>query len=293
MMTLHSIHLVKLPPMENVDPPSNRRAMAARSRQISAIAGRSWMRSRTISPKSCGVGIRTSVEPQAVALGSTEVRMPTPQLLEYMLRLLLQLLPAMALVCLLLAGIALRLEGGSTFSIGGSFTKWMLWSVITLTLPQLLLWLSFFGLPVPSSAGAIGTNWLAGIHNDVSAFVSSFIVARLTIVLAAYFVIRAVLDAAHGGHPLGSFVTRMFLLAIPPTANLISSMQTSSRFAAVDVLDGLWNYLAGQIMPAAAGLAVVTAIINFATHRPAMRLIAAALGFLTVSALWRLVQHMM
>ncbi len=65
------------------------------------------------------------------------------------------------------------------------------------------------------------------------------------------------------------------------------------RFAAVDVLDGLWNYLAGQIMPAAAGLAVVAAIINFATHRPAMRLIAAALGFLTVSALWRLVQHMM
>jgi len=219
--------------------------------------------------------------------------MPTPQILEDILRLLLQLLPAMALVCLLLAGIALRLEGGSTFSIGGSFTKWMLWSVIMLTLPQLLLWLSFFGLPVPSSAGAIGTNWLAGIHNDVSVFVSSFIVARLTIVLAAYFVIRAVLDAAQGGHPLGSIVTAMFLLAIPATANLISSLQTSSRFAAVDVLDGLWNYLAGQIMPAAAGLAVVAAIINFVTHRPAMRLIAAALGFLTVSALWRLVQQMM
>ena len=161
------------------------------------------------------------------------------------------------------------------------------------TLPQLLLWFSFFGLPVPASAGAIGTNWLAGIHNDVSTFVSSFIVARLTIVLAAYFVIRAVLDAAKGGHPLGSIVTAMFLLAIPATANLISSLQTSSRFAAVDVLDGLWNYLAGQIMPAAAGLAVVAAIINFVTHRPAMRLIAAALGFLTVSALWRLVQHMM
>ena len=158
-----------------------------------------------------------------------------------------------------------------------------------LTLPQLLLWLSFFGLPVPSSAGAIGTNWLAGVQNDVSVFVNSFIVARLTIVLAAYFVIRAVLDGAQGGPALGSIVTAMFLLAIPGTANLISSMQTSSRFAAVDVLDGLWNYLAGQIMPAAAGLAVVAAIINFVTHRPAMRLIAAALGFLTVSALWRLV----
>ena len=99
--------------------------------------------------------------------------------------------------------------------------------------------------------------------------------------------------AAQDGHPLPSVLTAMFLLAIPATANLISTLQTSSRFAAVDVLDGLWNYLAGQIMPAAAGLAVVAAIINFVTHRPAMRLIAAGLGFLTVSALWRLVQHMM
>src|SRR5213594_381066 len=129
---------------------------------------------------------------RAAGLDSSEDPMTTPQILEDILRLLLQLLPAMALVCLLLAGIALRLEGGSTFSIGGSFTKWMLWSVIMLTLPQLLLWLSFFGLPVPSSAGAIGTNWLAGIHNDVSVFVSSFIVARLTMGVPPYLVFGAV-----------------------------------------------------------------------------------------------------
>jgi hypothetical protein len=219
--------------------------------------------------------------------------MPTPQILADIVRLLIQLLPAMALLCLVLAGVALRLEGGSTFSIGGSFTRWMLWSVIMVALPQLLLWFSFFGLPVPSSAGAIGTSWLAGIRNDVSTFVSTFIVSRLTIVLAAYFVIRAVLDATHGGHPLPSIVTAMFLLAIPATADLISGLQTGSRFAAADILDGLWNYLAGRIMPAAAGLAVIGAILNFVTHRPAMRLIAAALGFLTVSALWRLVQQMM
>jgi hypothetical protein len=85
----------------------------------------------------------------------------------------------------------------------------------------------------------------------------------------------------------------MFLLAIPATANLITGLQTGTRFSAVDVMDGLWNYLAGRIMPAAAGLAVIGAIFNFVTHRPAMRLIAAALGFLTVSALWRLVQRMM
>ena len=219
--------------------------------------------------------------------------MATPQLLADIVRLLLQLLPAMALVSLVLAGISLRLEGGSTFLIGGSFTKWILWCVIMVTLPQLLLWFSFFGLPVPSATGAIGTSWLAGIQNDVSTFVNTFVIARLTIVLAAFFVVRAVLDATQGNQPLGSVLTAMFLLAIPTTANLLSSFQTGTRFAAVDVLDGLWTYLAGRIMPAAAGLAVVGAIFNFATHRPAMRLIAAALAFLTVSALWRLVQQMM
>ena len=219
--------------------------------------------------------------------------MPTPQILADIVRLLIQLLPAMALLSLVLAGIALRLEGGSTFLIGGSFTKWIMWCVIMLTLPQLLLWFTFFGLSVPPTPGAIGTTWLAGISNGFATFVNSFVIGRLTIVLAAYFVVRAVLDAAQDGHPLASILTAMFLLAIPATANLISSLQTTSRFAAIDVLDGLWNYLAGRIMPAAAGLAVVGAIINFATHRPALRLIAAALAFLTVSALWRLVRQMM
>ena len=79
--------------------------------------------------------------------------MPTPQILNDIIRLLLQLMPAMALVCLALAGIALRTEGGSTFVIGGNFTRWALWAVIMLSLPQLLLWFNFFGLPVPLAGG--------------------------------------------------------------------------------------------------------------------------------------------
>jgi uncharacterized membrane protein len=46
-------------------------------------------------------------------------------------------------------------------------------------------------------------------------------------------------------------------------------------------------------MPIAAGLAVIAAIFNFLTNRPAMRLVASALGFLTVAAVWRLVLQMM
>jgi hypothetical protein len=219
--------------------------------------------------------------------------MATPQILGDIVRLLIQVLPAMALVCLVLAAIALRLEGGTTFSIGGSFTKWILWTIIMVTLPQLLLWFTFFGLPLPISPGAIGTSWLDGIRNDVSTFINTFVIGRLAIVLAAYFILRAVLDASQGHNPLSSVLTSMFLLVIPATANLVTTLGTASRFSAVDVLDGLWNYLAGRIMPAAAGLAVIGAIFNFVTHRPAMRLVAAALGLLTTSALWRLLQQMM
>lgn len=219
--------------------------------------------------------------------------MPTFQVLNDTIRLLLQLMPAMALVCLLLAGVALRTEGGSTFLIGGSFTRWVLWAVIMLSLPQFLLWFNFFGLPTPVASGAIGTSWLSGIQVDVSTFVNDFLIDRVTVVLAAFFVLRALLDAAHGGTPLASVLTAMFLLAVPTTANLLSAMETGTRFSAVDVLDGLWTYLAGRIMPVAAGLAVISAIFNFVMQRPAMRFVGAAIGFLTVSALWRLVQQMM
>jgi hypothetical protein len=219
--------------------------------------------------------------------------MATPQLLNDIVRLLIQVAPAMALVALVLAGIALRREGGSTFAIGGGFTKWMFWAIILLVLPQLLLWFSYFGVPVQAAAGGVGTNWIAGIRDDVTTFINDFVIGRLAITLAGYFVIRAILDAAHGSHPLPSILTAMFLLSIPLTAFLISSLQTDSRFAAADILDGLWNYLAGKILPVAAGLAVIGAIFNFLTNRPAMRLVASAIGFFTVSAVWRLVYGMM
>lgn len=85
----------------------------------------------------------------------------------------------------------------------------------------------------------------------------------------------------------------MFLLAIPATTSLIKSLETGSRFAAADIMDGFWNYVAGRIMPIAAGLAIIGAIFNCVSTRPAMRLVACALGFLTISALWRLVLSMM
>lgn len=54
----------------------------------------------------------------------------------------------------------------------------------------------------------------------------------------------------------------------------------------------VWTYLVTTIMPIAAGLAIIGAIINFATQRPALRLAGVALALLSVSAVWQLVLAM-
>ena len=218
--------------------------------------------------------------------------MAVPQLLNDIIQVLLQLAPAAALVALILAGISLRREGGTTFLIGGGFTKWMFWAVIFVTLSPLLSWFTSFGVAVPVPAGGIGTSWLSSFQSDVSNFVTNFVIGRLATTLAAYFVLRSILDTASGGNPLPSILAAMFLLGTQATYTLIQGYNSGTQFAPADVLDGLWNYLAGTIMPIAAGLAIVGAIINFATRRPALRLVAVALAMLCVSGIWKLVLAM-
>ena len=218
--------------------------------------------------------------------------MAVPQLLNDIIQVLLQLAPAAAFVSVVLAGISLRREGGTTFLVGGSFTKWMFWAVVFVTLGPLLGWFTSFGVAAPVPGGGIGSSWLASFESDVSSFVTNFVAGRMVTTLAAFFVLRAILDTASGGHPLTSILAAMFLLGAQTTYSLIQSYNTGTQFASVDVLDSLWNYLAGTIMPIAAGLAIVGAIINFAARRPAMRLVAVALAMLCVSGIWKLVLSM-
>jgi len=105
--------------------------------------------------------------------------------------------------------------------------------------------------------------------------------------------LRAILDAASGDHPLPSILAAMFLLGTQTTYNLLKSYNTGTQYATADVLDSLWNHLVGTIMPIAAVLALVGAILNFATRKPFMRLVAVALALLTVSAIWKLLVSMM
>ena len=219
--------------------------------------------------------------------------MQTPQLLTDIANLMLLLAPSASLVCLVLAGISLRREThGVSFVIGGGFTKWMFWAVVFLTLPGLLTWFTNFGVSVPAVGGGIGSSWLAGFQSDVSNFVESFIMARMVPVLAAFMVLRSILDTAEGGHPLPSILAALFLLGTEATYALMQQYNTGTQYATADVLASLWTYLASVIMPIGAGLGVFGAIINFATGKPAMRLVGVSLALLCVSGLWYLVQAM-
>jgi hypothetical protein len=218
--------------------------------------------------------------------------MTLPQIIVDLMTLLFDLAAPSAICALVLAGIALRREGGTNFVAGGNFPKWMLWSIIFLTLPQIVSWMAAQGIVLPPQGGNISSAWANGVETSFNHFVTDVVVGRLVPVLAAFFVLKAALDAAQGQNFLGSVVTAIFLLAVSSTVQLMKTWNSGTEFAMTDMLGSVWNFLAGTILPEAAGLAVVGAILNYARHRPFMPLVGSGLAFLSVSALWKLVQAM-
>ena len=218
--------------------------------------------------------------------------MTLPQIIVDLLTLLFDLAVPAAICTMVLAGIALRQEGGVNFQTGGKFQRWVLWSVILLTLPQFLSWFAAQGITMPAQGGGISSAWVASLQTSFSGFVSNVVVAKLIPVLAAFCVLKAALDAAEGQSPLASIIAGLFLLSVSGTVQLMQTWNSGSEFATTDMLTSAWNFLAGTILPEAAGLAVVGAIFNYARHRPFMPLVGSGLAFLSVSAIWQLVQAM-
>jgi hypothetical protein len=218
--------------------------------------------------------------------------MTLPQIIVDLLTLLFDMAVPAAICTMVLAGIALRQEGGVNFQTGGKFQRWVLWSVILLTLPQFLSWFAAQGITMPAQCGGIGSAWVASLQTSFSGFVSNVVVAKLIPVLAAFCVLKAALDAAEGQSPLPSVIAGIFLLSVSGTVQLMQSWNSGSEFATTDMLTSAWNFLAGTILPEAAGLAIVGAIFNYARHRPFMPLVGSGLAFLSVSAIWQLIQAM-
>jgi hypothetical protein len=215
-----------------------------------------------------------------------------PQIIGDLMKLLFDMAVPAAICTMALAGIALRQEGGVNFQAGGKFQRWMLWSVILLTLPQFLSWFAAQGISLPPQGGNISSPWVASVETSLTGFVSNVLVSKLIPILAAFCVLKAALDGAEGHSPLPSIIAGIFLLSVSGTVQLMQSWNSGSEFATTDMLASAWNFLAGTILPEAAGLAIVGAIFNYARHRPFMPLVGSGLAFLSVSGIWKLVQAM-
>lgn len=218
--------------------------------------------------------------------------MTLPQIIVDLMKLLFDIAVPAAICAMVLAGIALRQEGGINFHAGGKFQRWMLWSVILLTLPQFLSWFAAQGISMPPQGGNISSPWVTSLETSLTGFISSVVVSKLIPILAAFCVLKAALDAAEGQSPLASVIAGIFLLSVSGTVELMQSWNSGSEFATADMLTSAWNFLAGTILPEAAGLAIVGAILNYARHRPFMPLVGSGLAFLSVSGVWKLVQAM-
>jgi hypothetical protein len=215
-----------------------------------------------------------------------------PQIIGDLMKLLFDMAVPAAICTMALAGIALRQEGGVNFQAGGKFQRWMLWSVILLTLPQFLSWFAAQGISLPPQGGNISSPWVASVETSLTGFVSNILVSKLIPILAAFCVLKAALDGAEGHSPLPSIIAGIFLLSVSGTVQFMQSWNSGSEFATTDMLASAWNFLAGTILPEAAGLAIVGAIFNYARHRPFMPLVGSGLAFLSVSGIWKLVQAM-
>jgi hypothetical protein len=177
------------------------------------------------------------------------------------------------------------------FHLTGRTGKWIMWTVILLTLPQILQWIGAQGIQIPESPGSSSSSWIYGVGTAFQNFVS-LVLNNFVPVAAAFMVLEATLDAAGGDNPLPSIIAAIFLLSIKATKLMFQGWNSGSETATTDMLQQFWNYIACMIMPSAAGLAVVGAVANSVQRKPYVRLIFAAIGLLSLTGLFHLIQAM-
>ena len=134
---------------------------------------------------------------------------------------------------------------------------------------------------------------MSNIYSVVASFMEEMVLARLVPTCGCLLCHSRCIGRSGRQHAVEVGADRHVPAGGFDDVDLMSSFNSGGELALADVLDSLWNYLAGRIMPIAAGLAIIGAILNFAAARPWLRLVACSMAFLTVSALWRLVVAMM
>jgi hypothetical protein len=153
-------------------------------------------------------------------------------------------------------------------------------------------WFASLGLGLNGFNSGFGTGELGPIAAAVTRFVQDVVLAHLVPVIAAALVLKAILDVSEGHNPLPSIICALFMLGIQGLFTIFQSWNDGSNFATSDFLVNAWNYVASQLCPLAASLAIGGAVLAYVRDRNWLRYAASSFGLLTVSGLWYLVKAM-
>lgn len=196
-----------------------------------------------------------------------------------------------ALGCFILAGFALRGEGGINFDANGSFFRWITWGAIFLTLPGIVLWLQSQGLAGGLSIQNGSTSAYAQPVVLAMTSFSQLVLNKLVPVMAGALVLKAMLDSAEGHSPIPSIISALFLLGISGFLTLAQSWNDSSSSSTFNLLQNMLNWAMTSVSPVVGGLCVYGAIFQYLRGKAWVTTAATGIAFLTITSIWALVKH--
>jgi hypothetical protein len=216
--------------------------------------------------------------------------MNNPQLLVDTVALLMALRIPAALLCLYKA--ALSMGGGWNASgiFAGAVGRWMGWAIIFVTLPELLLW--FSGLDTSVTQASVSNPWLSTFSSQLTNFVNTLVVKNLALAVGAWFLLRAIVNLAHGDSPIASLLGCFALLSLNSLYTLMESYhEAGNTYATADLVLSLWQFAASKLAPTATGVCLMGIIWSVAHKRPWLHLAGSGFAFLCLFGLWALTKH--
>jgi hypothetical protein len=172
----------------------------------------------------------------------------------------------------------------------GHFFKWIAWAVLLLT-----LW-STLPLVMPSLSGEFATaqkmgaeagTWGGKIEtglNEMKKFVSDYVIP----VVAAFFVLKGIVEFSEGHRVLLSFGIAIALLTISTIETTLTNFTAGTSWG--HAMAAIWREIATVYCPIFGLMAIIGAIINYARRKPVVPLVASAFMLLSVSGVWAVIK---
>jgi hypothetical protein len=218
--------------------------------------------------------------------------MMVPAFLTGLYGLLIGAAPYMALGCFVAAAVSFRSGSGINFDWGGSFTKWIFWGMVFLSLQAIPTFLTSAGIPMQTpGTSSTSSPYLSGLLGLVKNFTNNYLVSHLVPVVGAALVLKALLDSAEGNSPIPSLVSALLVLSVQALWTMAQSWSLSSdQYGVADGLMNLVNWFGSNVCPAAGALCIIGAVVNFVRGKPWGQLAITSIAMMCFSGIWLLVK---